>query len=142
MAIGVQVVIDCADPAKLAPFWAEALGYVVQPPPPGHESWQDWLREQDVPEENWNDASAVVDPDRAGPRIFFQRVPEPRSVKNRVHLDVNVTVGVPREEADDKLEAEAKRLEALGATRVAKREQWSGRWIVMQDPEGNEFCLQ
>jgi hypothetical protein len=142
MATGVQVVIDCADPAKLAPFWAEALGYVVQPPPPGFESWQDWLREQGIPEERWNDASAVVDPDGSGPRIFLQRVPEPKSVKNRVHLDVNVTAGVPREEADEKLEAEAKRLEALGATRVRKRSEWSGRWIVMQDPEGNEFCLQ
>lgn len=142
MATGIQVVIDCADPAKLAPFWAEALGYVVQPPPPGFESWQDWLREQGIPKERWNDASAVVDPDRSGPRIFLQRVPEPKSVKNRVHLDLNVTAGVPSEESDEKLEAEAKRLEALGATRVRKMNQWSGRWIVMQDPEGNEFCLQ
>ncbi|HKA69046.1 MAG TPA: VOC family protein [Actinomycetes bacterium] len=142
MATGVQVVIDCADPAKLAPFWADALGYVVQPPPPGFGSWPDWLRAQSVPEERWNDASAIVDPDRAGPRIFLQRVPEPKSVKNRVHLDLNVTAGVPGAEADEKLEAEAKRLEALGATRVRKLEQWSGRWIVMQDPEGNEFCVQ
>jgi hypothetical protein len=142
MATGVQVVIDCADPAKLAPFWAEALGYVVQPPPPGFESWQDWLREQGVPQERWNDASAVVDPDRSGPRIFLQRVPEPKSVKNRVHLDLNVTAGVPSEEADERLEAEAKRLAALGATRVHRMNEWSGRWIVMQDPEGNEFCLQ
>lgn len=142
MATGVQVVIDCADPAKLAPFWAEALGYIVQPPPPGFESWPDWLRDQGVPEERWNDASAVVDPDRAGPRIFLQRVPEPKSVKNRVHLDLHVTAGVPGEEADDKLEAEAKRLEALGATRLRKMDQFSGRWIVMQDPDGNEFCVQ
>jgi predicted enzyme related to lactoylglutathione lyase len=53
-----------------------------------------------------------------------------------------VTAGVPREDADTKLEAEAKRLAALGATRVRKMNEWSGRWIVMQDPEGNEFCLQ
>lgn len=142
MATGVQVVIDCADPAKLAPFWAEALGYVVQPPPPGFESWPDSLREQGIPEDRWNDASAVVDPDHSGPRIFLQRVPEPKSVKNRVHLDLNATGGVPREEADEKLEAEAKRLEALGATRVRRMDQWSGHWIVMQDPEGNEFCVQ
>ena len=77
MATGVQVVIDCADPAKLASFWAEALGYVLQPPPPGFEAWPDWLREQGIPEEKWTDASAVVDPDRSGPRIFLQRVPEP-----------------------------------------------------------------
>jgi Glyoxalase-like domain len=142
MATGVQVVIDCADPAALAPFWAEALGYVVQPPPPGFESWPDWLHKQGIPEQSWNDASAVVDPDRSGPRIFLKRVPEPRSVKNRVHLDLNVTAGVPSDEADEKLEAEAKRLEALGATRVGRMSEWSSRWIVMQDPEGNEFCLQ
>jgi hypothetical protein len=142
MATGVQVVIDCADPAALAPFWAEALGYVVQPPPPGFESWPDWLRKQGIPEQSWNDASAVVDPDRSGPRIFLKRVPEPKSVKNRVHLDLNVTAGVPPDEADEKLEAEAKRLEALGATRVRRMSEWSSRWIVMQDPEGNEFCLQ
>jgi len=142
MATEVQVVIDCADPAALALFWAEALGYVVQPPPRGFESWQDWLRDQGIPEDRWNDASAVVAPDRAGPRIFFQRVPEPKSVKNRVHLDLNVTAGVPGEEADDVLEAEAKRLEALGATCLRKMDQSSGQWIVMQDPEGNEFCVQ
>ena len=142
MATGVQVVIDCADPAALAPFWAEALGYVVQPPPPGFESWPDWLRKQGIPEQSWNDASAVVDPDRSGPRIFLKRVPEPKSVKNRVHLDLNVTAGVPPDEADEKLEAEAKRLEALGATGVRRMSEWSSRWIVMQDPEGNEFCLQ
>ena len=142
MATGVQVVIDCADPAALAPFWAEALGYVVQPSPPGFESWPDWLRKQGIPEQSWNDASAVVDPDRSGPRIFLKRVPEPKSVKNRVHLDLNVTAGVPPDEADEKLEAEAKRLEALGATRARRMSEWSSRWIVMQDPEGNEFCLQ
>ena len=142
MATGVQVVIDCADPAALAPFWAEALGYVVQPPPPGFESWPDWLRKQGIPEQSWNDASAVVDPDRSGPRIFLKRVPEPKSVKNRVHLDLNVTAGVPPDEADEKLEAEAKRLEALVATGVRRMSEWSSRWIVMQDPEGNEFCLQ
>ena len=142
MATGVQVVIDCADPAALAPFWAEALGYVVQPPPPGFESWPDWLRKQGIPEQSWNDASAVVDPDRSGPRIFLKRVPELKSVKNRVHLDLNVTAGVPPDEADEKLEAEAKRLEALGATRVRRMSEWSSRWIVMHDPEGNEFCLQ
>ena len=142
MATGVQVVIDCADPAALAPFWAEALGYVVQPPPPGFESWPDWLRKQGIPEQSWNDASAVVDPDRSGPRIFLKRVPELKSVKNRVHLDLNVTGGVPPDEADEKLEAEAKRLEALGATRVRRMSEWSSRWIVMHDPEGNEFCLQ
>jgi hypothetical protein len=142
MAVGVQVVIDCADPGKLAQFWAESLHYILQPPGPGYDSWEDRLRDMGVPEERWNDASAVVDPEGAGPRIFLQRVPEPKSVKNRVHLDLSVTAGVHGEDNDEQLEAEATRLEAIGATRVRKMDEWSGKWIVMLDPEGNEFCLQ
>ena len=81
------------------PFWAEVLGYQLDPPPPGYDSWEAWLTEQGIPESDWNMASAVSDPDGRGPRIFFQRVPEPKQVKNRVHLDVNA--GGPRGTPDD-----------------------------------------
>ena len=87
MATGVQVVIDCADPAALARFWAAALGYIEQPPPEGFASWQDWLKAHGIPESEWNAANAVIDPDGRGPRIYFQRVPEPKTVKNRLHFD-------------------------------------------------------
>ena len=90
MATQVQVVIDAADPAAVAEFWAAAAGYVVQPPPPGYDSWPAFLRELGVPEDQWDSRSAVVDPDGKGPRIFIQKVPEPKTVKNRVHLDVRV----------------------------------------------------
>ena len=93
MATGVQVVFDCADPNRLARFWAEALGYKLADPPTGYERWEDWLRDQGIPEEHWNDASAVVDPDGGRPRIYFQRVPEAKTVKNRVHLDLNISGG-------------------------------------------------
>ena len=93
MATGVQVVFDCADPDRLARFWAEALGYRLQDPPAGYGSWEDWLRDQNVPEQRWNDASAVVDPDGKGPRIYLQRVPEAKTVKHRVHLDLNISGG-------------------------------------------------
>jgi Glyoxalase-like domain len=107
MATGVQVVFDCADPGRLARFWAEALGYKLDDPPEGYDRWEDWLRDQGIPEEHWNDASAVVDPDGAGPRIYLQRVPEPKTVKNRVHLDLNVSGGgtVPIEERRRRVEA-------------------------------------
>src|ERR671916_2799029 len=100
MAHGIQVVIDCADPARLASFWADALGYKVQDPPEGFTSWEAFLTSIGVPPEEWNSASAVVDPGGAGPRIYFQRVPEPKIVKNRVHVDVNVGGGhgTPMEE--------------------------------------------
>jgi hypothetical protein len=93
MTTGIQVVFDCADPNGLATFWAAALGYRLQDPPEGFASWQDWLRDQGIPEDRWNDASAIVDPDGGRPRIYFQRVPEAKTVKNRVHLDLGVSGG-------------------------------------------------
>lgn len=145
MATSTQVVFDCADPNRLARFWAEALRYKLQDPPDGFSSWQDWLREQGIPEERWNDASAVVDPDGKGPRIYFQRVPEAKVVKNRVHLDLNVGPGVraPLEDRQHAVDAEVARLKRLGATVFRPGSVERGEyWVVMQDPEGNEFCLQ
>ena len=143
MATGVQVVFDCADPSRLARFWAEALGYKLDDPPQGYDRWEDWLRDQGIPEEHWNDASAVVDPDGAGPRIYLQRVPEPKTVKNRVHLDLNVSGGapVPIEERRRRVEAEAERLTGIGAIRLRAVEERGVYWVVMQDPEANEFCV-
>ncbi len=139
MATPIQVVSDCSDPAKLADFWAGALGYIEQPPPEGYDSWVDLLKESGVPEDRWNDASAVVDPEGKGPRIYFQRVPEGKVVKNRVHLDVNVSVG--SDDGRAKVEAESERLRSEGATPIRTMEERGNFWIVMQDPEGNEFCL-
>ena len=76
-----QVTFDANDPAGLADFWALALGYEIQPPPRGFDSWDDWATGMGIPEENWNDARALVDPTGEGPRIFFQRVPEGKTAK-------------------------------------------------------------
>ncbi len=143
MATPIQVTFDCADPAAQAEFWAEALGYVVQPPPPTFESWSQALEAWGVPKDLWNSRSAVVDPDGSGPRVFFQRVPEGKTAKNRVHLDLHVAVGATGEERRRICEAEAQRLVQLGATvqRVVEPEGMSELCIVMQDPEGNEFCV-
>jgi hypothetical protein len=144
MAVGVQVVIDCTDPATLAPFWAEALGYQRQAPPPGFDSWEDWLRDMGVPEADWNAFDAVVDPDGVGPRIFFQRVPEPKTGKTRVHLDLNVGggPGTPIEERKAAVDAAATRLVGLGAERVRSYEERGEYWVAMRDPQGTEFDLQ
>jgi catechol 2,3-dioxygenase-like lactoylglutathione lyase family enzyme len=144
VARDVQITIDCADPAALAAFWAEALGYRLQDPPGGFATWDDALDAMGVPPERRNDASAVVDPDGAGPRLFFQRVPEPKQAKNRVHLDVRAAPGLVGDERMAALEAEAQRLVALGATRLRRHEPappLEGGHLVMTDPEGNEFCL-
>jgi hypothetical protein len=143
MAKRLQVVFDCADPDALAHFWAEATGYILQPPPEGFDSWEDFLRKMDVPEDKWDKASAIVDPDGVGPRIYFQKVPEGKTVKNRVHIDINQgTRETPMEERRRLVEAEADRLKGFGATQFRRVEEDGEFCIVMQDPEGNEFCLQ
>jgi catechol 2,3-dioxygenase-like lactoylglutathione lyase family enzyme len=144
MARDVQITFDSGDPAALATFWAEALGYQVQPPPEGFESWEQALEAFGVPPERRNDASAVVDPEGSGPRLFFQRVPEGKQAKNRVHLDVRAAPGLEGDARMAALEAEAERLVSHGATRLERYEPappLGFGHIVMADPEGNEFCL-
>lgn len=138
----VQVTFDCADPWALSVFWNDVLGYVHPDPPPGFEDWDAF--DAALPEQQRNSASASVDPEGNGPRLFFQRVPEGKESKNRVHLDVRAAPGLEGDERMAALEAEAARLESLGATRVDRHEPnppMSMGWVVMQDPEGNEFCL-
>jgi predicted enzyme related to lactoylglutathione lyase len=110
---GIGLVLDCADPERLAAFWAPALDYVSL---------------------GTAGAYAVLVPDaRPGPKLLLQRVPEPKVAKNRMHLDI---------ETPD-IDAEAARLEALGARRVRPEtlHEHGSTWILMTDPEGNEFCV-
>ncbi len=103
--------LDCSDPDVQSEFWCGAMGYVVAG---GVAQY-----------------TALVHPEASLPKMLLQRVDDPKPVKNRLHLDLHV--------AD--VEAEAQRLEALGATRVARIEEFGTGWIVMLDPEGNEFCV-
>lgn len=144
MAKKIQVVIDCADPATLAEFWAHALDYRLPDPPGGFATWPDFLRAQGVPESEFNSASALEDPDGVGPRVYLQRVPEPKAGKNRLHLDVNAGGGrgTPADERAKRVDATVKDLLEHGATMVEERTRMGERWVVLQDPEGNEFCVQ
>ncbi|MFG1653204.1 VOC family protein [Micromonospora sp. NPDC049275] len=144
MAREVQITFDAADPASLAAFWADVLDYELQGPPGDFDSWEAALDAMGVPPERRNDASAVVDPKGAGPRLFFQRVPEGKQAKNRVHLDVRTAPGLTGDDRMAALEAEADRLVARGATRLARHEPappLGAGHLVLADPEGNEFCL-
>jgi hypothetical protein len=136
-----QVTFDCAEPERVARFWCEVLGYVVPPPPEGFATWDDFDRA--LPPERQGSAFACIDPSGVGPRLFFQRVPEGKVVKNRVHLDVRVGTGLVGEERVTALEAECARLVALGAVRVRllPADGYNESCLVMQDIEGNEFCL-
>jgi hypothetical protein len=136
-----QVTFDCTAPERLARFWCDVLGYVVPPPPDGFADWHDFDRA--LPVEKQGSAFACVDPAGDGPRLFFQRVPEGKVVKNRVHLDVRVGTGLAGADRLAALEAECARLLELGATRLRLLPAGDGEesCIVMQDIEGNEFCL-
>ncbi|WP_354638103.1 VOC family protein [Kitasatospora camelliae] len=133
-----QVTFDCAEPERVARFWCEVLGYVA-PPPKGFATWEEYTEAQ--PPEERGSWFACVDPTGVGPRLYFQRVPEGKVVKNRVHLDVRVGTGLVGEERLAVLEAESARLAALGAVRVQLLYDGTDSCIAMQDIEGNEFCV-
>ncbi|GAA1499792.1 VOC family protein [Dactylosporangium maewongense] len=120
-----QVTFDCADPQRVARFWSEVLGYVLPP-------------DQTDPA-----SASCSDPTGVGPRLYFQRVPEGKVVKNRVHLDVRVGTGLVGEARLAALEAECARLLPLGAVRgnLLLADGVNESCLVMQDIEGNEFCL-
>ncbi|OKJ26721.1 VOC family protein [Streptomyces sp. CB01580] len=122
----IQVTFDCAEPERVARFWCEVLGYAITLPSEGEGSW-----------------AAASDPTNEGPRMYFQRVPEGKVAKNRVHLDVRAGTGLVGEERLATLEAERDRLVALGAVcvQVLYADDENESCIVMQDIEGNEFCL-
>ncbi|GAA2645018.1 VOC family protein [Paractinoplanes durhamensis] len=152
MSKHIQVTFDAHDPAALSAFWRDALGY-VHPAPPGADlppgadplaAWDAFLDKVGVPADQRNNQSAVEDPDGVGPRLFFQKVPEDKITKNRLHLDVRAAPGLQGDERMAALEAECDRLVALGAKRQSRTEPappMSSGFIVMTDPEGNEFCL-
>ena len=136
-----SVTMDASDPRAQGEFWALALGYVREAPPEPHETWEEALTAWGLPEERWNDANAIVDPDCLGPRIFIQKVPEAKTVKNRIHLDVRVSAS-PHDKDRASMQTKADELVAAGAAQHQIFDHPSmGHWIVMADPEGNEFCI-
>ena len=143
IATRVQLTVDCADPQALAQFWRSALRYVWEPPPPGHATWESWLVAMGVPRSEWNDAASICDPEGRGPKLYFQKIPEPKTVKNRLHLDLDIAVRsdpIPARTAD--IEAEVVRLSALGAAVIGRVTDHDHFQVTMGDPEGNEFDLR
>jgi hypothetical protein len=146
MSVSYQLVIDCTSPELQARFWAEALHYVLAPPPHGFESWSGFYSSIGVPEEELGiGTDRIEDPNGEGPGIWFQIVPEKKSVKNRMHIDVNASGGrgSSLEIRRERVEAEAARLVALGATRrhTILEEGLDHYAVALTDPEGNEFDI-
>ena len=150
MPVRFQLVIDCQDPGLLARFWAAALGYVLEPPPEGFATWDDWRRDIGLPDSELGiGADSIIDPLGDGPRIWFHVVPDAKVVKSRLHLDVHVSGGrgpgqnrsVPLGTRMQRVDAEARRLTDLGATFTGALSA-DGLDLYaagMKDPEGNEF---
>ena len=128
----------------MAEFWAGALDYVLQPPPPGFETWDEFADSVGIPPERRNDINAAVDPAGAGPRLLFERW-EAGPPTKRMHLDVN-SIGnrdLGEDELDQRFSEERERLEALGAGYHRMGEGMAGEtWMEMFDVEGNWFCVQ
>jgi hypothetical protein len=146
MVYDIHIVFDCADVDKVSRFWQTALEGYTYPgpggpdgsPPEGFESWEAWADAHDIPADQRDAARTIIDTSGHGrPDIFFLKVPEGRTVKNRLHLDIKVSKGLPPDQVRARQDAEAERLVAAGAT-IA--EYVEGHFI-MQDVEGNEFCV-
>jgi catechol 2,3-dioxygenase-like lactoylglutathione lyase family enzyme len=140
-----QLTFDCADARSLAAFWADVLGYRPADPPAGFATWEDWLRHHDVPEEEWGEGASIEDPNGGGSRsrITFLNVPEPKTAKNRIHMDLDVADRTaPIEEQVRDIDREVARVESLGGTKVRADRIPTHYHVVMQDPEGNEFCVR
>jgi hypothetical protein len=146
MPVHFQLVIDCADPDRLAHFWAPALGYQLAPPPVGFATWNDYYRDLGIPEEDLADgADRISDPDGNGPSIWFNPVQDPKVVKNRLHLDIHASGARtdPILTRRRRVDTEANRLAALGATITGAltKEGLDHYAVGMKDPEGNEFDI-
>lgn len=140
----LQIVFDSSDPSGLSKFYEEALHYKLQDPPSGFESWEAFLKAQAIPEEEWDNASPIVDPEGKGPRIYFQQMDTPKLGKNRLHIDVNASDGlsVPLAKRKEQVNSEVERLLRLGARKQRELSEMGEYCVVMLDPEGNEFCVQ
>lgn len=152
MLVRFQLVIDCTDPELLASFWAAALGYVLEPPPDGFATWDDWRRDIGLPDSELGiGADSIIDPRGEGPRIWFRVEPEAKVVKNRLHLDVHVSGGrgpgqnrsSPLAIRAQRVDAEVRRLTDLGATPTGAliADGLDHYAVGMKDPEGNEFDI-
>jgi hypothetical protein len=142
MAYEFQVTVDAADPHNLADWWAETLGWEVEPSDEafirrmiaeGHASEDDTTVHRGVLV--WREGAAIRHPEGLGraPRVLFQLVPEGKTVKNRMHLDLRV--------GDDDVEAMVEKLTTRGATFLHNGRQGPHTWSTLTDPEGNEFCV-
>lgn len=137
-----SLTVDCARPRELAAFWCLALGYAPAAPPQGFATWEAWQAHFGIPEDEWDDGAFIEDPAGARPGISFLKVPEPKMVKNRMHVDIQVGGG--RHEPFDarwpRVQAVVDKLVAAGGSVLGvDAPDGTPDHVTMADPEGNEF---
>ncbi|MFG2909783.1 VOC family protein [Kitasatospora sp. NPDC048286] len=139
MAAEIDLTLDCANAQLLADFWKTALGYIDEPPPAPFRTREEWLAQFDLPEDDSEyDGAWLCDPDGVGPRLSILEVPEPKTAKNRLHIDIRVPGHGSAGERWAQIKAESERLVKAGG---AVLQEFGGHHVVMADPEGNEFCV-
>ncbi|WP_181767200.1 VOC family protein [Streptomyces albidus (ex Kaewkla and Franco 2022)] len=138
MAAHIDLTLDCRDAQLLAAFWKTALGYVDEPPPAPFKTREEWLAQFDLPDDPDDDAAWLCDPAGVGPRLSILTVPEPKTAKNRLHIDIRVPGHGTPAERWARVRAESDRLTEAGGSVL---EEVDGHHFVMADPEGNEFCV-
>jgi hypothetical protein len=139
MAVRIDLTFDAVHAPTLAAFWKTALGYVDEPPPAPFATRAEWHASFDLGEDDSVDDGAwLCDPEGVGPRLGILKVPEPKTAKNRLHMDIRVPGHGTPAERRQRIEAEVARLVGAGG-RVLER--FDGHHVMMADPEGNEFCV-
>jgi hypothetical protein len=152
MAHDISIVFDCHDPDRVARFWMAALDGYDYPgsdpdgppgsPPAGFATWEDWADSLGIPEELRYQSRTIIDATGNRPDIFFMAVPEDKVVKNRVHIDIRAARDLPRDAKAATQDAESERLTSIGAALLGRVNNPDGTsHLVMQDVEGNEFCI-
>ncbi|GAA3014060.1 VOC family protein [Actinokineospora diospyrosa] len=137
MGFKIDLTLDCVDAERLAEFYKAAFGYLDEPPPAPFATRQEWLA-QFEDEDDGGGGAWLYDPDGVAPRLCLLDVPEPKTAKNRLHMDIRASAAGPPERRWELVSAEVDRLVGLGARRVT---EFAGHHVVMADPEGNEFCV-
>jgi len=144
-----QMVLDCARPDRLVPFWCEVLGYEPTPPPAPHATWRDAYLAMGVPAEELEGGGdcgdRARDPKGEGPDLWFQPVPEAKARKNRWHVDIRASGGRdrPMDERQERVDARVEDLVRIGGSVLSRNlsDEVDHYWVIMADPEGNEFCV-
>jgi hypothetical protein len=136
VAVRIDLTLDAVSPTTLAEFWKSALGYEDEPPPPPFATREEWLVQFGDDDDDDDDGAWLHDPAGVGPRLCILQVPEPKTVKNRLHIDIRVSSGVGADERWATITAAVARLTSVGGSVLA---EYEGHHVTMADPEGNEF---